>query len=138
MNLLKLILAAFVIGQGPLHITHDPGGRVAVRAAQVALNGDRPVRILGYCASACTMWLAARDVCIARDATLQFHGPSFWGLPLPPDQFDYWSSVIASHYPGTLADWYMQTGRFGTFTIIGEDVIANGWARPCWLSFEGG
>jgi hypothetical protein len=128
---LKVILALAVIGQGPLVITNDPGGIVATRAARVALIGDREVRIEGRCASACTMWLAAPNVCVAPDARLSFHGPSHFGLPLPRADFNYWSRVISNHYPESLAVWFMSVGRFGEYSIDGAGVIANGWAREC-------
>jgi hypothetical protein len=131
MILFRLILALAVIAQGPLVVTNDPGGIVATRAARVALIGDREVRIEGRCASACTMWLAAPNVCVTSDARLSFHGPSHFGLPLPRADFDYWSGVLASHYPPSLAEWFMAIGRHGEYTIDGAGVIANGWARAC-------
>jgi hypothetical protein len=131
MILFRLILALAVIAQGPLVITNDPGGIVATRAARVALIGDREVRIEGRCASACTMWLAAPNVCVTPDARLSFHGPSHFGLPLPQSDFDFWSRTIAAHYPPSLAEWFMTIGRYGDYSISGEGVIANGWAREC-------
>jgi hypothetical protein len=129
----RILLALAVLAQGPLVITNDPGGIVATRAARVALIGDREVRIEGRCASACTLYLAAPNVCVTPDAVLGFHGPSHWGFPLPRADFDYWSRVIARHYPPTLADWFMREGRHSQTmqTISGADVVRNGWAREC-------
>jgi hypothetical protein len=131
--LFRLILAALVFAQGPLVITNDPGGVVGLRAARVATLGDREVRIEGRCESACTMYLAAENVCVTPDARLGFHGPSFFGIPLPAGDFEYWSRVIASHYPDTLSDWFMRTGRHSQAmqTISGADMVRNGWAREC-------
>lgn len=47
--LLWLILAA--ITGGLAEVAYDPGGYIGARAAQIA--ADEPVRIVGYCASAC-------------------------------------------------------------------------------------
>lgn len=130
---LRLILAFAVMAQGPLIIRDDMGGIVAVRAARVAVIGDREVRIEGRCESACTLWLRAPNVCVTPEARLSFHGPSYFGLPLPARDFEYWSRVIASHYPPTLAEWFMREGRHSQTlqTISGADVVRNGWARAC-------
>lgn len=128
---LRLVLALGILAQGPLVITNDPGGVVAYRAVRVAALGDREVRIEGRCASACTMFLAAPNVCVTPDARLSFHGPSHFGIPLPRADFDYWSRVIANHYPESLSVWFMSVGRFGEYSIDGAGVIANGWARAC-------
>ncbi len=131
--LVRLLLAAFITAQGPLVVTNDPGGIVAVRAARIAALGDREVRIEGRCESACTMYLGAANVCVTRDARLFFHGPSHFGLPLPERDFDWWSRVIASHYPPPIADWFMQTARhriLGGYTLTGAEVIRHG-VREC-------
>jgi hypothetical protein len=38
-------------------------------------------RIEGRCQSACTLFLAIRNVCIDRNAVLAFHGANFLGVP---------------------------------------------------------
>jgi len=127
--LLRLILAALVFGQGPLVITNDPGGFVAARVARVAAMGDREVRIEGRCDSACTLFLAARNVCVSPDARLGFHGPSFFGLPLPRSDFEAWSRIIAAHYPPAIAEWWMADARWrtvGLYTLTGTEVIRHG------------
>ena len=119
-KLLKWLLVLLITAQGPLVITNDQGGFVGPRAAYVATLGNREVRIEGTCVSACTMYLAAPNVCVTRDARLGFHGPSFFGADLPPADFDYWSRVLARHYPPAIADWFMTTARyrtFGTYTL---------------------
>lgn len=133
MLLRSLILAALVWAQGPLVVTNDAGGFVAARVARVAALGDREVRIEGYCASACSMYLGARNVCVTRDATIGIHGPSFFGMPLPAAEFEYWSKVIAGYYPPAIAEWFMETARYrtvGLYTLAGAEVIRHG-VREC-------
>lgn len=55
-----------------LIITFNPGGDVD-RFAYIVTRTERPVRIEGTCASACTMYLGARDVCVAPWARFMFH-----------------------------------------------------------------
>lgn len=137
MAALGLILAFWLAtaqAQEPLVVQGDWGGSVAARALHIARLGDRPVRIEGFCASACTMYLGARDVCVTPDAELAFHGPQIGGvLPLGPRDFERVSRFIAGFYPDTLADWYLETGRHSQAlqSISGADVIRNGWARAC-------
>jgi len=128
-----LILALMVTAQGPLVVENDPGGVVATRVARVAALGAREVRIVGWCESACTMYLGAENVCVAREARLAFHGPSFFGMPLPPRDFEYWSRVIAAHYPAPISEWFMERARhriLGHFTLTGDEVIRLG-VREC-------
>ena len=83
-----------------LLIAYDPGGLILPRLEAVR---DNPcVVISGFCASACTLHLAAPQVCIGRGATLGFHGPSGAGR-----WRDYYVTVIADHYPPKLAEWYL-------------------------------
>lgn len=100
----------------------DVGGRV------VDYIDLPPERITGYCASSCTMKML--NGCVEPSATLVFHGPSYYGLPLSEIEFDYWSKVIASHYPPSLAEWYMIEGRYTNTSMTGQEVIDLG-ARKC-------
>jgi hypothetical protein len=72
------------------------------------------------------MFLGARDVCVAPDARLTFHGPR-----APAETFDHWSEVMARHYPGQLYDWFMGEARWGQYTVSGEWLIDNRIAREC-------
>lgn len=101
-------------------IDHDAGGYIAERSAYIAASPS--VEIRGYCASACTMHLA--NGCVHPTATLVFHGP------ITTDRFDYWSAIMAEHYPPALSDWFMTTGRFGEYTMTGQEAINMG-ASEC-------
>lgn len=116
---IEAILAAFLV-RGEI-IDHDLGGYIGARAVVVPLEW---VEIRGVCGSACTMHLA--HGCIHPGATLIFHGPQ----TTDPAAFDHWSAVMARHYPPAIAAWFMQTGRYGEWTMTGATAIAWG-ARGC-------
>lgn len=139
---LILALACLAIGavqpdlasaQAGVHIVgNDRGGIVSNRAAEIRRlksSGQR-VEIRGQiCLSSCTMYLGAGDVCVSPDTRFGFHGPSYYGRPLAPQYFDYWSDVIAAHYPDPVRDWFMSTGRYrqnGYYTILGAELIRLG------------
>lgn len=121
-----------------LRVRNDPGGVLADRVAyvnQLRARGTQ-VRIeAGYCNSACTMYLGLPNVCVSRRATFGFHGPmsQFYGMPLPAAEFEYWSGVMASYYPGQIRGWYMQKARYtlvGTEQLTGRQLIRMG-VREC-------
>lgn len=117
----------------PLHIaTHLRGGDVSDRVREIRkiiATGAR-VRLDGaQCLSSCTMYLGVPDVCVGRDTHFGFHGPSNARHPLTLRQFNYWSRVIADHYPKALAKWYMRTGRHithGYYYLTGAQLIRLG------------
>jgi len=116
----------------PLVIRDDAGGRVDWRAAEIAelRSAGRLVELRGECMSACTMYLSLPGVCVAANTTFGFHGPSFYGIPLNAHDFDYWSQVIAAHYPEPIATWYMSEARFSvnrTRRIRGSEMIKIGY-----------
>ncbi len=113
-------------------ISNDRGGLVGRRAAEIAQlrRSGQAVEITGsVCLSTCTMYLGLPDVCVNPSTTFGFHGPTYWGASLSSNDFEYWSRVIASHYPAPLANWYMQTGRYKTndlYRMRGSDLIRLG------------
>lgn len=108
-------------------IWNDPGGGINSYAR--AVDAGPPAEIRGYCASACTMWLA--NGCVHPDATLAFHGAVYpSGNPMPPDRQDYWDGYMAEYYPPAIAAWYMTLGRFGENRLSGAQAIEMG-AVPC-------
>ncbi|WP_171208056.1 MULTISPECIES: hypothetical protein [unclassified Ruegeria] len=117
-------------------IGNDLGGRIDRRVARVERlrqHGDR-VEIRGrICLSACTLYLAADDVCVDADTMFGFHGPSLWGLALDAASFEYWSQLIASQYPAPLRQWYLEVARHrvnGHHRLSGQQMIELGYA-PC-------
>ncbi len=107
--------------------TFDGGGRVGdyldlVSAANA--SGSR-IEIGGVCASACTMKLGARNVCVRADAQLWFHAARnddgrVNGLG---------TALMESEYPWRVRSWASRTGAlFSTrFTVMsGAEAIALG------------
>lgn len=118
-------------------VRNDPGGSVEKRLreiAQLRSSGTR-VEIRGQCTSACTMFLGLPNACVSRTSRLGFHGPQsqYYGISLPPDKFEYWSLVMADHYPGAIRSWFIKEARLitmGVTTISGAQAIRMG-ARAC-------
>lgn len=116
-------------------VRNDRGGVIGQRAD--AINRIRALRqrveIRGpICLSSCTMYLGAGDVCVDPNATLGFHGPSSYGRPLTHADFEYWSEVIADHYPTQLKNWFMTTARHritGYYKVSGVQLIRMGIAQ---------
>lgn len=117
-------------------IGNDQGGLVSRRAAEISriLAQGTHVEIRGQvCYSACTMYLGMPDTCVLPQTSFGFHGPSHYGRQLSARDFEYWSQVIASHYPAPLRSWYLAEGRTRIsdyFTITGTELIRLG-VRQC-------
>ncbi|WP_319824137.1 hypothetical protein [Thalassovita sp.] len=120
--------------QRPLHIVmNDRGGVVSQRQQEIEairISGSR-VEIRGaVCLSSCTMFLGSPDVCVSPKTRFGFHGPTDHGRPLNKPQFDYWSKIIASHYPTALSSWYMRIARHrtsGYYSLTGAQLIEMGF-----------
>ncbi len=114
-------------------VRDDRGGLVSDRQAQIRRLQQKNTRIEirgTVCLSSCTMYLGADNVCVVPRTRFGFHGPSDHGKPLSHPQFDYWSQVIADHYPKHLARWYMQTARHlsqGYYHLTGAQLIEMGF-----------
>jgi hypothetical protein len=87
-------------------------------------------RIEGHCQSSCTLFLAIRNVCIGRGATLLFHAahdrsrnvsPSLTGHMLDAYNARLRAFVTANHYMDTLA----------FHSISGRDMIQKFGYREC-------
>ena len=142
----KPIFAAFAVtwavaqpvtAQTTLIVRHDLGGNVQERLSMIAAlrNEGRRVEIRGQCASACTMYLGLPNACVSRASRLGFHGPQsqFYGVSLPPDEFEYWSRIMASNYPAPIANWFMAEARETTMELVtmsGAQAIKMG-AHAC-------
>ena len=119
--------AAFIVG-------NDRGGVIGIRAREVLQlkAQNRRVEIRGgICLSSCTMYLGAGNVCVSPDTRFGFHGPSYYGQPLLPVHFDYWSKVLASHYPPAVRQWFLDHARHktnGYHTVLGKELIRHGLA----------
>ncbi len=127
---------AFAAGQTPYVVGNDRGGYVRDRLIELnnLRSSGRPVEIRGrICFSTCTMLLGLPNTCVSPNTTFGFHGPSKSGHPLPADEFDRYSRIIAASYPQQLNTWYMQTGRKrinSVYKIKGSTLIQMG-VRSC-------
>jgi hypothetical protein len=107
--LIPIILAACSAPQprvdGQVEIRDDSGGNV-----QAYLNERNrleregvPVRISGYCDSACAIFYSLPTACLAPDARLGFHKATGGG-PLGPSLA---TQRMASHFRGELQERYL-------------------------------
>lgn len=125
------------IAFGDITVRNDKGGSLQERLNQIATlrETNEPVRITGYCASACTMYLGLPNACVTRSARLAFHGPQtqFYGVGLTATDFEQWSRVIADQYPPRVRAAYLRDWRYttvGTIEISGTEAIRMG-VREC-------
>ncbi len=85
-----------------LSIYVDTGGRVKLYAEKIAEVSHKEIRILGTCMSSCTMFLGMKNVCVADNATIGFHGPSsekHWDDPVYMRELAF---EISALYPAEL------------------------------------
>lgn len=119
--------------QRKIVVQADPGGAVSQRIAEIQAFRKQGVRvhIEGQCNSSCTLYLGMPQTCVSRQARLGFHGPmsQFAGIPLPPQQFEEWSQLMASYYPSPVRKWFLKDARYtldGIKTISGTQLIKLG------------
>lgn len=118
---------------GALVVVRDNGGLLEERMRHLSAlrrSGQR-VEIRGQCVSACTLYLGLPRTCVSPDTVMGFHGPQseLYGIALPPAEFEYWSRVMADHYPAPLRRWFLAEGRheiMGVHRIRGRELIRLG------------
>lgn len=98
------IIAILVCGSPALavDISHDDGGYVleyAFRAKQYEDAGE-PIRILGSCKSACTIYTASSTACVGPHAVLGFHAATH------PRATQY----LMDNYPESIRKWILAKG----------------------------
>jgi hypothetical protein len=109
----------------------DRGGYVSDYFGQVASANARgeTIEISGTCASACTMKLGARRVCVHRDAELWFHAAHNNGGGLNT----LGTRIMLRQYPARIRHWVMSHGAVASSnftTMSGATAIALG-VRDC-------
>lgn len=122
----------------PLQVRNDPGGSLVARLRELhdLRMAGRPVEIRsGFCNSACTLYLSLPTTCVTRETSFGFHGPtsSVPGLGLSAEEFEYWSKLMADHYPAAIRTWFLREGRNitqGIYKVPGAQVIRAG-VREC-------
>jgi hypothetical protein len=93
-------------------------------------QSGEPFRIEGRCNSACTMFLAIRNVCVVRSAQLGFHaGHDRQGNIRPSSTNRMINTYNAKLRAYVVANHFMETTAF--HTISGRDIIAKFGYREC-------
>lgn len=121
------LAAALLMPSSPrVVIRYDLGGPVVDRMVEIDALGSERIEIRGLCASACTLYLGAPGVCVARSARLIFHAPHRDGAPMPDAAF--WTAVMADHYPPVMARWFLEEviPAGGDHTLTGREAVAMG------------
>ena len=124
--------AQMTLANGTVVIGNDRGGVVKERLIELRnlRATGQPVEIRGnICYSTCTMLIGLPQTCVAPSTTFGFHGPSSYGRPLPPSEFDHVSRVMAHYYPEPIKTWFLQEGRNrinGVYHISGAELIRFG------------
>ena len=119
-------------GPQEIVVRNDPGGLVLPRVREIeAINRARiPVRISGQdCASSCTLYLGARDVCTEPGVLFRFHGPSANGRPLEPEYHSRIVKIMARHYPDQVRQWFLDgpsEETIGTINLSAAEIHRQG------------
>ena len=129
--------ASLAIARNTIVISNDRGGAIAERVALIREYQDTGTRVEirgDYCLSACTMFLALPETCVAPRTVFGFHGPSsrLYGIALTQTGFDRWSRAMAGYYPEPLRSWFMATARHrivGFYKLSGQELIKMGIRR---------
>jgi hypothetical protein len=86
-------------------------------------------RISGHCQSSCTLFLAIRNVCVERSATLLFHAGGGQGQISPNATSHMLQAYNASLRSHLIANRAMETKAF--YSIPGRDIIDKFGYRQC-------
>lgn len=120
-------------GAEALVIRNDSGGvvRQYQRNVDLAIITGEPIRIEGWCASACTLYLSSPQACVTPQATLAFHSPRGGS----PAQNAAVARDMAAQLPRELGLWYLShaahlSGR-DYVALSGAELIEMGVARAC-------
>jgi hypothetical protein len=108
-------------------VTNDPGGVISDRLIYVVGNWYDEVRVTGFCASACTFYLAMPNACTAKKARWLFHGPKG---AIAKDEAD-WIPIIAAMYPEPIKTAFLTDYQFREVVLSGAELIRLGAIKEC-------
>lgn len=96
----------------------DRGGYV-FEYAQKYHRASRPIRIMGLCASACTLALTYRDTCVGPNAVLKFH--SVFNAGNHRARLNQW---VMGRYPPAIRSWVQSRGGLTSkpITLSGSEL----------------
>lgn len=114
-------------------IRNDAGGNVNkyLMDMNIAILSREVIHIDGWCASACTLYLASPDTCVTDEATFAFHAPR-GGTPAENQEA---AKVIGAKLPEPLSDWYfsyaanLEVDQYVTLT--GAQIVQMKASRFC-------
>jgi hypothetical protein len=106
------------IALGALVITNDPGGYVVDYAHKAETYKAREIRIMGTCASACTIYLGNPRVCVGPKARLKFHAASGGRAG------EFANIYMFKRYPPGVRAWLLKRGGLThkVLTLSGPDL----------------
>jgi hypothetical protein len=108
-------------------VRNDPGGVISDRLIYVVENWHEEVRVVGFCASACTFYLAMPNACTTKKARWLFHGPKGDSAK---DEAD-WVPIIAAMYPEPIKTAFLTDYQFREVTLRGSELIRVGAIKEC-------
>ncbi len=132
---LTLLVAVAACRNARFDESSDSGGNLREYAAQVnRLNAQGAAKVIrGVCASACTILLGVKKVCVEPTAELWFHAAHLPGV----DQPDSLGSLeMLSFYPPPVREWAIRTQAIESVDfnaskkLSGEQLIGMG-ISPC-------
>lgn len=91
-----------------IDIVNDSGGNVlaTINRRNELQRSGRPVRIRGYCRSACTIYLTLPNACLGRNARVGFHAPRLPGTRIIPPLV---GDLMGQFYRGEIRQrWYAE------------------------------
>jgi hypothetical protein len=131
-----LLVAGSRGSDAAVRITDDPGGRIGeyvYRYERLRASGQ-PVVIDGFCASACTIVLAAIPsdrICVTPHAKLGFHAAWDFGPQGLPVGNPGATRRLYSMYPAPVRRWIAHRGGLTPQTIFLRGKPLQAMYRPC-------
>ena len=96
-------------GDTNTYVAHIDGLNRSGTQIELGMHGGK-----GYCASACTMYLGADNVCIWPNTHFEFHG----AIPYPGESASVQTARIASYYATPLRAWFYQKAYRAQFIAV--------------------
>lgn len=133
-----LVLLLFLLAVGPAPareiVEPDHGGPLAIYRAEARRldAAGEALAIRGLCASACTIFLGLRKVCVAPSAVFWFHAARLPGAQAPDPLA---TLEMLSSYPPAVRDWAIRAKALesldfdGAKALTGADLIRMGLPR---------
>lgn len=111
------------------------------RRVQVYIDGGTKVRVMGECASACTMVTALPPdrICVGPDASLEFHQAYTLADPsrIAPNDIENRSEAgvafLMAFYPQKVRDWIASKGGLTAELIVLKGAELRTMFRACTL-----